>query len=93
MAGAPAGITEKRKNRKFAGGLVLVERMLIQFEPFAFAPFERCQHQLIVSDGAAKKNRDVRQILRRHFTNQFGHALIERAIDDHADGAIVGIVR
>src|SRR5260370_28437119 len=56
-------------------------------------PFERGQHQLIISHRPAKKNRNVRQILRRRFDHQIGHAFIEGAIDNDSNRAVLRIVR
>ena len=97
LAGAPAGVTDKGTDRR----RVFVHQFMrfidadivIQFQPLAFLPFERGKHELILSHRSAEKNGNVAESLRRRLVHQIGHLLVERAIQNHAERPVFGVVR
>src|ERR1700719_1333156 len=94
---SPAGVAYKRTNCNqvlLPGCLARLFKsdVMIEFESFALLPFKRREHQLIFADRPAEKHRHLGEACRWCLTHQIGHLLVERAIDDYAQGTLVWVM-
>src|SRR5580765_159864 len=66
--------------------------VVIEFQACALLPFKRRKHQLVFADRTAQKHRYIGESRRRRTRDEFGHWTVKRAIDYHAQRALVRLV-